>query len=97
MPKSLAQIPIGEFVEHPIRVLDRVVRERKPIAVEKRGKVIILLTPIHTRPMRRRKNTVAQRRAFLAAAGSWKDVDTDKLIANLYTSRKRSSRPSVQL
>ncbi len=97
MPKSLVQIPLGELVEHPIRVLDRVVRERKPIAIEKRGKILVLLTPIRSRSMRRRKNTTEQRRAFLAAAGSWKDVDTDELIADIYASRKHSSRPSVQL
>ena len=97
MSRSLARIPIGELVENPIRVLNRVVRERKPVVVEKRGKVLVLLTPVRSRLTTRRKTRTADRRAFLAAAGSWKDIDVDKLVAYVYSSRKRSSRPAVQL
>lgn len=97
MNKTLARIPIGELVENPSRVLARVVRERKPIGVEKRGKVLVLLTPARAAPAGRRKNPSADRKAFLAAAGSWKGEDTDTFIANVYTSRKRSSRPPVEL
>lgn len=96
MDKPLG-IPLGELVENPTRVVNRVIRERKPVAVEKRGKVIILLMPTRVRPTHRRKNRTADRRAFLAAAGSWKDMDADKLVADIYSSRKRSSRPVVQL
>ena len=35
--------------------------------------------------------------AFRSAAGSWKDVDTDKLMADIYESRRHSSRPPVEL
>jgi hypothetical protein len=38
-----------------------------------------------------------QKPSFLAAAGSWKDVDTEKLKAELYASRQHASRPSVEL
>jgi antitoxin (DNA-binding transcriptional repressor) of toxin-antitoxin stability system len=97
MNKSLARIPIGELVENPSRVLDRVVRGRKPVVVERRGKVLVLLTPMRSRGTVRRKMRTADRRAFLAAAGSWKDIDTDKFVVANYSSRKRSSRPIVQL
>jgi len=97
MNKSLARIPVGELVENPNRVVARVVRERKPIAVERRGKVLVLLTPFRPRSPNRRKNRIEDRKAFLAAAGSWKAEDTDALIANVYASRKRSSRPRVEL
>ncbi len=97
MQRSPARIPLGELVGHPARVLDRVVRERKPILVEKRGKVLVLLTPIRARLPKQLKKKSADRKAFLAAAGSWQDLDTDNLIADIYASRERSSRPPVQL
>ncbi len=97
MQRSPARIPLGELVGHPARVLDRVVRERKPVLVEKRGKVLVLLTPVQARSTNRRRTSMTNRKAFLAAAGSWKRIDTDKFIADVYASRKRSSRPSVQL
>jgi hypothetical protein len=31
------------------------------------------------------------------SGSSWKAIDTDKLITDIYASRKRSSRPQVQL
>ena len=74
MNKSLARIPVGELIENPNRVLERIVRERKPIAVERRGKVLVLLTPLRARLPNRRKSKIADRKAFLAAAGSWKDA-----------------------
>ena len=45
----------------------------------------------------RRVKTEADYEAFRAAAGSWKDVDTDRLIEDIYESRRRSSRPPVEL
>jgi hypothetical protein len=35
--------------------------------------------------------------AFRSAAGSWADVDTDKLIEGIYAMRRRSNRPPVEL
>ena len=35
--------------------------------------------------------------AFRSAAGGWKDVDTDKLIADIYADRALSDRPAVDL
>ncbi len=44
-----------------------------------------------------RAHTEADHEAFRASAGGWKDVDTDKLIADIYESRSRSSRPPLDL
>lgn len=38
-----------------------------------------------------------QKPSFLAAAGSWKDVDTEKLKSELSESRQQASRPPVEL
>lgn len=50
---------------------------------------------VPARPRRKRAKTKADYEAFLSSAGSWKDVDTDKFIADVYESRKRSSRPRL--
>jgi len=56
------------------------------------------LVPLTPRSNRRKRGTKSEAdlKAFRAAAGSWSDVDTDKLVADIYESR-RSSRPPVEL
>jgi len=46
---------------------------------------------------KKREKTQADYEAFKSAAGGWKDIDTDKLIADIYVSRRRSNRPPVEL
>lgn len=41
--------------------------------------------------------TKAEYEAFRSAAGGWSDVDTDKLIADIYADREASDRPRVDL
>jgi hypothetical protein len=36
------------------------------------------------------------KKAIAATAGSWKDLDTDKLIADIYHARKEGSRPATR-
>jgi uncharacterized protein (DUF433 family) len=35
--------------------------------------------------------------AFRSAAGAWREVDTDRLVADIYADRRESNRPSVSL
>jgi len=35
--------------------------------------------------------------AFLRAAGAWAELDTDKMLEEIYTQRSRSTRPEPQL
>lgn len=45
-----------------------------------------------------REKTAEDYQAFLDAAGAWKGlVDTDKLIEDVYESRRTSSRPPVEI
>lgn len=54
--------------------------------------------PVPKKAKRRRGKTKADYEAFLSSAGAWKDlVDSDKLIADIYESRRHSSRPPVEL
>jgi hypothetical protein len=53
-------------------------------------------------PIRKRRGkralTAADRQAFLSSLGGWKDlVDTDKLIQDIYESRRISTRPPIKL
>lgn len=43
------------------------------------------------------EKTSADYEAFLSAAGSWEEVDVDEFLANVYESRRRSTRPPVEL
>ena len=52
---------------------------------------LVPLTRASKRRTRRAKND-ADSEAFRAAAGSWSDVDTDKLVADIYDSRLSSRR-----
>ena len=85
-----------------IPVLLKLAREvhvaKTPIVLRDDSEDLAVIVPANAvqRPAKRTK-TKADYDAFLSAAGSWKDVDTDKLIEDIYESRRRSSRPPVEL
>ncbi|MER3457828.1 MAG: hypothetical protein C4309_03585 [Chloroflexota bacterium] len=72
--------------------------------VEKENGVGAVVSPVGLTKIRRRRRpkTEADYEAFLASAGGWKDLaDTEKrkaeLKADIYESRRISSRPPVEL
>jgi hypothetical protein len=82
-----------------LRLVEEVRRNAEPRVLRRDSEDLAILTPVKAAPRRkpRRVKTKADYEAFLSAAGSWKDVDTDKLIADIYESRRRSYRPPVEL
>ena len=59
---------------------------------------LAMIVPLpRKQPSRRKKPTPEDSEAFRSAAGSWADVDTDKLIEDNYAMRRRSNRPHVEL
>jgi hypothetical protein len=40
---------------------------------------------------------IERAQAFLRAAGAWAELDTDKMLEEIYTQRSRSTRPEPQL
>ncbi|MBI3943376.1 MAG: hypothetical protein HY326_10225 [Chloroflexi bacterium] len=71
--------------------------EDAPIILDKNG-VLFHLEKAKSKKIRRRRKTEADRAAFLASAGGWRDlVDTEKLKADIYESRRISSRPPVEV
>ncbi|MFZ2456504.1 MAG: hypothetical protein WAX07_08505 [Candidatus Altiarchaeia archaeon] len=43
------------------------------------------------------RENLKRKRKLLASAGVWKDIDTEKLIKDIYDSRKISTRDEVRL
>lgn len=89
-----------EFINDPVSVLNRVMKENETVVVEKENGVGAVVSPVGLTKIRRRRRpkTEADYEAFLASAGGWKDlVDTEKLKADIYESRRISSRPPVEL
>jgi hypothetical protein len=54
--------------------------------------------PVPRKVTRRRKGkTEKDLKVFRSAAGSWEDVDTDKLLADIHETRRHSFRPPIVL
>lgn len=97
---AVKRISYDEFVSDPAGVLDRVIEENETVVIEKENGVGAVVKPVRPAKTgrRRRPKTGADYEAFLASAGGWKDlVDTEKLKADIYESRRISSRPPVEL
>jgi hypothetical protein len=97
MAKALIRIPFEEFATNPAGVFDRVVANRETIVVEKDNGSAAVLRPAPKRRRRSRTISDADWQAFLSSAGGWSDVDTDKLVKDIYESRNLSPRRQVEL
>jgi hypothetical protein len=98
MVKELKHIDISA-VPDLLSIAEEVRRTNKPCLLKRGSEDMAIVMPIKT--TRKRSGvgakTKADYEAFRSAAGSWSDVDTDKLIEDIYESRRRSSRPPVEL
>lgn len=94
---ELTRIPLKDFIKHSTTLVNRVATERISIVVEQDGKELAVLRPARAKAKRRRKKSAAARKAFLSAAGSWKDIDTDTFLDANRKSRDLSYRPHVEL
>lgn len=93
------RIPYDEFATHLDEIIERIVRTRETVVVEAGEDVLITIQSTDDGQFMTDRGSTKTREdldAFLASAGSWKDVDTDQLIENIYAGRK-SSRPPVDL
>lgn len=81
-----------------LQLAEEVCASNQPRVLRRNDEDIAIIMPARTSVRRRRgAKTTADYEAFLSAAGGWKDVDTDKLIADIYESRKHDDRPPVSL
>lgn len=83
-----------------LRLVEEVRRSNTPRVLWHADEEVAILVPVASAQERagRRAKTEADYRAFLAAAGGWKDlVDTDQLKRDIAASRAHASRPPVEL
>ena len=80
-----------------LRLAEEVKAKNEPRILRRHTEDIAMVVPLPSRSKRRTKKTEADYEAFRSAAGSWHDIDTDKLIADIYEDRRRSTRPPIEL
>ncbi len=95
MTKELKAIDVDDAPEL-VRVAEEVRQTREPRLLRLHGEGVAVLRPIR-RPARRRSSRETDDEAFRSAAGSWKDIDTDKLIADIYESRDLSVGRTIEV
>ena len=100
MPGEFRAIDISNMPELA-RIAEEVRSTNEPYVLWRAGEEVAILMPARLAGKRRRRvkrvPTEAYYEAFRSAAGSWMDVDTDKFLAEIYESRRSSSRPPVEL
>ena len=82
-----------------MRITKEVEISKKPLKLLRDRKTVAILMPVATAVTSRKRpgKTKKDYEAFLSAAGSWKDVDTDTLLKNIYEGRKLGNRPQIKL
>ncbi|CCF85431.1 hypothetical protein [Nitrolancea hollandica] len=97
MPEAYKPIDVSNVPEL-LKLAEEVHATREPRVLRRDDEDLAVLMLVSKKAKRRRKQkSEKDLEAFRASASSWKDVDTDKLIADIYESRRRSSRPPVDL
>lgn len=99
MAKEIKHIDVSRWPEL-LGIIEEVHSTRKPRLLKRDDEVLAILMPVKppSKQSTKRPKTKADYEAFLSSAGSWKGiVDTDKLITDIYESRRASSRPPVEL
>ena len=98
MTRELTPIDISH-VPDLVRLVEEVTTSGKPRVLRRDSEDVAILMPLRPTIGRRKpsKKTEADHEAFLASAGSWADVDTDKLLEDIYESRRTPDRPPVEL
>ncbi len=78
-----------------VRIAEEVEATKTPRELRRENKPLALITPVAGAKKARKQKAKTKKdyEAFKRAAGSWKDVDTDTLIKNIYEDRSRSNRP----
>ncbi len=86
-----------------LRLAEEVRRSKVARVLQRHGEDVAIVMPPPNSSGRRTKGTAIKRKsqadmeAFLSSAGGWKDVDTDRLKADIYESRRLSTRPRPDL
>src|SRR5207253_1443011 len=79
MTKEVTAISISDLPEL-VRLAEEVRASQTPRLLRRDGEDLAVLMPLAPRPRGRRARSPADREAFLASAGSWRDVDVDAFL-----------------
>jgi len=98
MSKHLTPIDISNIPDL-IRLVEEVKTTNQPQILKQNSETVAMLMPMGTtvKPRKNRMKPAADYKAFRFAAGNWKDVDVEKFKAEMYESRRLSTRPHVKL
>jgi hypothetical protein len=82
-----------------VKIAEEVEATKTPRELRRENKPVALITPVTgaKKAKKQQAKTKADYEAFKSAAGSWKDVDTDRLIKHIYEQRRRSNKPPIEL
>ena len=98
MAKEFSPIDISNLPDL-VRLAEEVAATNTPRILKRHSEDLAILMPVGAKPRHRPKpaKTKADLEAFRSAAGGWKDVDTDRLLADIYADRRVSDRAPVEL
>jgi hypothetical protein len=91
---TIVRIPFDEFRDHLTEVLRRVSREHETVIVETGENDRVVVRPGGDDELIdiSSPKTEADFERFLSSAGGWADVDTDRLLADIYGSRDTNNQ-----
>lgn len=98
MERKLKRIDVSG-VPALLNIAEEVRDTGEPRLLKRDGEDLAIVMPVKPvlRRRARRVKTRAEYEAFRSAAGGWKDVDTDRLVADIYADRRISNRPAIEL
>jgi hypothetical protein len=98
MTTEYASIDIGNAPSLG-ELADEVRRTNRPLVLKRADEDIAIISPVK-KTMKRspiKKKSAADMAAFWSAFGGWQDVDTERLKADIYESRRLSTKPRPEL
>jgi hypothetical protein len=95
MPEAYKPIDISNDLEL-LKLAEEVHTTHEPRILRRDDEDLAVLMPAGPKP-RRKGKSAKDLELFRSAAGGWKDVDTDKLLADIYADPAHSNCPPVEL
>ncbi len=91
--RTLTPIDISNLPDL-LRLAEEVKETKTPRILKRDNETVAMLMPVGTavKPVKKPKPTKADYDASLAALGSWRDLDPDALIAQVYRAREEGNR-----
>lgn len=97
MTTEYAPIDISN-VPDLLDIAEEVRRTKRPRLLRRANEDLAIISPVRTAAQSSlKKKSSADMDAFWSSFGSWKDVDTEALKADIYESRRLSTKPRPDL